>query len=103
MLGHVVLTFRVRAEDGQYAAFCDELDVASCGDTVQDAFRAIEDATLLYLSVLEDNGERERVFAERHVNLLPGEPPETGGEVTVRARPDEYVSPHAVAIPATVT
>ncbi|HLZ68930.1 MAG TPA: type II toxin-antitoxin system HicB family antitoxin [Dehalococcoidia bacterium] len=62
MLGYVLLTFRVRAEDGQFAAYCDELGVASCGDTVQDAFRAIEEATLLYLNVLnviEDGGERE--------------------------------------------
>jgi|SRR5581483_8524602 len=81
----------MRAEGGQYAASCDEPGVASCGDTVQGAFRAIEEATLLYLNmlnVIEAGGERGRVLAEHDT------------EVTVRARPDEYVSPHAVAIPA---
>lgn len=47
MQGRILVTFRVRAEDGRYAAYCDELGGASCGDTVQGAFRAIEEATLL--------------------------------------------------------
>ena len=100
MHGHILVTFRVRAEDGQYAAYCDELGVASCGDTVQDAFHAIEEATLLYLNVIEEGGELERILAEQNIPLLPGEPAEDAAEVVVRARPDEYVSPHAVVIPA---
>lgn len=71
MQGHILVTFRVRAEDGQYAAYCDELGVASCGDTVQDAFRAIEAATLLYLDVIEAGGDRERICFERGIRFLP--------------------------------
>jgi predicted RNase H-like HicB family nuclease len=100
MLGHVILTFRVHQEDGPYVATCDELELASCGDTIQAAFAAIEDATLLYLRVLEDEGERERVFAERKVQIHPGAPTDHGEEIAVRARLDEYVSPHIIAIPA---
>ncbi len=100
MQGHTLLTFRVRAEDRQYAAHRDELGVASCGAAVQDVFRAIEAATLLYLNVIGAGGELQRVFAEHNIALLPGGPAEPDAEVTVRARPDEYVTPHAVAIPA---
>jgi predicted RNase H-like HicB family nuclease len=65
MQGHILVTFRVRAADGLYAACCDEPGVASCGDAVQDAFRAIEEATLLYLNVIDEGDELERVRRAR--------------------------------------
>ncbi len=79
-------------------ARCVELGVASCGDTIDDAFEAIRDATLLYLTTLEDNGDRERVFADQGVAVIPDAPP-LDREVGVRARPNEVVMPLVLRIP----
>ena len=99
MVGHVVLTFKVHEEDGQYVSRCEELGVASCGDTIQEAFDSILDATLVYLDTLQDEGERERVFAERGIEVIPGAPPTDAGEIALKARPNEYVSPQTIPIP----
>ncbi|MGH2584193.1 MAG: type II toxin-antitoxin system HicB family antitoxin [Dehalococcoidia bacterium] len=100
--GYILLTFKVHEEDGQYVSECDELGVASCGDTIQEAFDAIEDAVTSYLETLEEEGERERVFAERGIRILPGDLPLDGVEVQVRVPPNEYVSPHPMRVPTDV-
>lgn len=65
--GHIVRTFRVHEEDGRYVSVCDELDVPSCGDTIDEAFENLADAVTLYLNTLDDAGESERVFTERNI------------------------------------
>lgn len=97
--GYILLTFKVHEEDGQYVSECDELGVASCGDTIQEAFDALEDAVTLYLETLDEEGERDRVLAERGIHIVPGDLPLDGDEVQVRVRPNEYVSPHLVRVP----
>ena len=62
--GYIILTFKVHAEDGQYVSECPELGVASCGDTIDKAFKAVQDATAVYLETLTDEGETERVMTE---------------------------------------
>lgn len=99
-MSYAILTFRVHREDGQYVSECIELGVASCGDSLDDAFEAILDATELYLETLGDEGERERVFLERGIRLLPGEPPAGAEEISITARLREYVLPAAVRVPA---
>lgn len=100
--GYIVVTLKAYQEGNQYVSECPELDVASCGDTLDEAFRNVEDALLLYLKTIEKLGERERVFKERGIEVRSGAPPARGEEVQVRARPDEFVSPHAVPLPSTV-
>lgn len=97
--GYIVLTLGVYEEDGQFVSECVELDIASCGDTLDEAFKNIREAVAIYLDTLEQEGERERVFGERGIGVHPGEPPEDI-EVPVSARPHEYVSPELVPIPA---
>jgi predicted RNase H-like HicB family nuclease len=97
--GYIVLTLKVHEEDGQYVSECVELGVASCGETIDEAFDAIKDATAVYLTTLEDEGELEGVLAERGVRVVPGEPPEDGREVQVTARLREYVSLQTVPLP----
>src|SRR6266540_1619864 len=99
-LGHVLLTLKVRREGDQYVSECIELGVASCGKTIDGAFAAIKDATSLYLQTLHDEGELERVLAERGVAITPGEPHENGREIQVTARPREYVSAELLVVPA---
>ena len=97
-VGYVILTMRVREEDGRYVSECTELGIASFGDTIDQAFEAIRDATALYLNTLEDEGERDRVFAEAGIDIFLGPPPIKGRPVHLTARPREYVSPETLPI-----
>ena len=69
MEGTVALTFVVEREDDQYVALCPQLDVASQGDSIEDAVAHLENAVLLYLDVIEEDGERERIFRERGIQI----------------------------------
>jgi predicted RNase H-like HicB family nuclease len=99
-IGYLDLTMKVYREDDQYVSECIELGVASCGDSVDEAFDAVSEAVTLYLEVITEDGELERILRERGLELHQGEPPEDGPEVPVRARPREFVSPRQVRIPA---
>ena len=70
-LGYVLLTHVVEEADGQYAAYCPELDVATCGDTIEEAFANLEDAVVVHLDALEEVGTREEVFNARHIEVHP--------------------------------
>lgn len=96
---HILLTLRVYREGGQYVSICDELDVASCGGTIDEAFANVIEAVEVYLDTLDDVGELERTLAERSLSINLG-PPRGGDPVRVDARPDEYVSPHQMRVPA---
>lgn len=66
---YIRLTFRVSAEDGQYASYCDELGTASCGDTVEEALANLNEAVTLHLETLEELGERGRFLRERGIRV----------------------------------
>lgn len=99
LVGHIRPTFRAYREDDQWVSECRELDTASCGDTVDEAFDALLDATLVYLQTLEEIGELAHVLKERNVEVVPGAPEDDIEQVSIPARPNEIVSPHRLAIP----
>lgn len=100
---YILVTYRVHPdEDGQFGAECVELGVRSCGDSVGEAFDAIAEATLLYLNSLERHGERARVFSERGVTIIPGDPPGAADERNVTLRPSEYLHTDTIRLPASV-
>ena len=66
---YIIVTFRIYPEDDQFVSICEELGTASCGDTLDEASRNLEEAVLLDLNTLEDIGERERFFRERNIRL----------------------------------
>jgi len=59
------LSVFVRKEGSQYASWCPELDVASCGDTMEEACNNLDDAVDLYLDTLLAEGELLDVLGER--------------------------------------
>ncbi len=65
----IALTLEVEREDDQYVSLCPELDVASYGETIEDAMTRLRDAVALYLDTIERDGERERVFRERGIEI----------------------------------
>ncbi|MGH8908159.1 MAG: type II toxin-antitoxin system HicB family antitoxin [Egibacteraceae bacterium] len=85
-LQRLPLTFRAYAEADAFVGLCDELAVASAGDTPAEAIEMVIEATLLYLDTIEELGERRRVFAERGLSLEPATSSrQTGGPVDVHA------------------
>ncbi len=59
------LSILVRKEGRQYSSWCPELDVASCGDTIEEASENLQDAIDIYLTTLAEEGELQKVLEER--------------------------------------
>lgn len=93
----IVLTIKIHQEDGYFVAECEELGVPSFGTSHEDALEAIRDAVKLYVNTLEFEGERERVFAEKGIELIPAERL-SDHTVSVRAHADECVIPKAFPV-----
>ena len=72
--GYVVLTGYTEPEDDGFNAYCPELGVATCGDTVEEALDGLQDALEVYIAGLVEIGELEQVFAARGVALQSGPP-----------------------------
>lgn len=98
--GYIVVTFHVHEEDGQFASVCPELGTASCGDTVDEAFRNIKEATIQYLDAIEASGERERIFRRRNIPVYPGVPED---KRTVSASDKDFVSSNVLPLVTALT
>ena len=73
--GYINLEFVIRKEEHQYSSWCPDLDIASCGDTPEEAVENLKDAIALYLDTLEEEGERKEVFKERGIKVKPTDEP----------------------------
>lgn len=73
----IQLSSLVRKEGNQYASWCPEFDVASCGDTIEEACYNLDDAIDLYFDSLLEEGELFQVLEERGFKLS-GDFEETG-------------------------
>ena len=67
--GVIVLTGTVDKEDGQFVSYCRELGTASCGDTIDEALRYLEEAIDVHLEALEETGELLRFLRERNTRI----------------------------------
>jgi len=65
----IELSAWTRKEDGQYSSWCPELDIASCGNTAEQAVSNLDEAIQLYLATLAEEGELLTVLGGR--GLLP--------------------------------
>ncbi len=97
--GYILLTFRVYPEGHQWVSECIELGTTSCGDTIEEALANIKDATVLYLSTIDSNSSRDRIFRDRGIEIVHGEAPQLA-EVRGRARPNELLSPYVHVVAA---
>lgn len=95
---YIVVTLRIWEENNHFVSECPEFDVASCGDTIDEALKNIKEATLLYLNTIEEKGERQRIFHERNIRMHHVEPPKSR---TVDVRLNEFVSTLITQVPAT--
>jgi predicted RNase H-like HicB family nuclease len=59
----------VRKEGNQYASWCPELDVASCGRSIEEACKNLNDAVSCMLDAYQENGELKEFLANRGIHL----------------------------------
>jgi predicted RNase H-like HicB family nuclease len=67
---YIIVTYIVKPDEDQYAAYCPELGTASCGDTIEEALDNIKDAVSLHIETLKELGDLERFLAGRGVKPL---------------------------------
>ena len=63
--GYVVLTGYTEAEDDGFNAYCPELGVATCGDTVAEVLDGLQDALEVYIADGADLGNPGAGLSER--------------------------------------
>lgn len=68
--GYVVVEIVVTKEGKQYSSWCPNLDIASCGDSPEEAIINVGDALELYLETLEEEGKRSQVFEEKGIKIV---------------------------------
>ncbi len=61
------LTGIIGREDGGYVALCPELDIASQGETVEDASRNLREALELFFETASESEVAERLQSEVYV------------------------------------
>ncbi len=57
MTKELILNVVVRKEQGRYSSWCPELDVASQGDTIEEARQNLQEAVELHVETMVENGE----------------------------------------------
>ena len=67
--GYIAVGMVVTREGKQYSSWCPELDIASCGNTPEEAVENLGDALELYVDTLKEDGELELVFREKGIRV----------------------------------
>ncbi|MBI4980602.1 type II toxin-antitoxin system HicB family antitoxin [Candidatus Woesearchaeota archaeon] len=62
MVKELILTVVVRKEQGRYSSWCPELDVASQGDTIEEARQNLQEAVELHVEAMMENGDAEELM-----------------------------------------
>ena len=103
--GYVVLTGYTEPEDDGFNAYCPELGVATCGDTIEEALDNLGDALELQLLELADIGRLERDFRENGVTVKAAPLPAGSVDalVPVGKTMRVYVLPVPAPVPVPVT
>ena len=74
-VGYIAVEIVVTKEGNQYSSWCPELDIASCGNSPEEAVKNLGDALELYLNTLEQEGERKQIFKERELRIVSVDEP----------------------------
>ena len=67
---HLQLTAIIEREDDGYVALCPEIDVASQGDTIDEARQNLREAVELFFESASDAEVKQRLSGDRHVETL---------------------------------
>jgi predicted RNase H-like HicB family nuclease len=64
------LTGLVKQEDDLYSALCLELDIASCGETEEEAISGLQDAIETYVQYMLDEGRENEIYRPVPIDAL---------------------------------
>ena len=98
--GYVVLTGYTEPEDDGFNAYCPELGVATCGDTIEEVLDGLQDALEVYIAGLLEIGDLARVFAARGVAIQSG--PTAADKATASASLGNAVRVYTLPVSALV-
>jgi predicted RNase H-like HicB family nuclease len=65
----IYLTHVIYEDEDMYTAICPELDIASCGESIEEADKSLTEAIGLYLNSCEELGWLENIFRERNITV----------------------------------
>ena len=65
----IYLTHAIYKDDDLYTAICPELDIASCGESIEEADKSLTEAIGLYLNSCEELGWLENILRERNITV----------------------------------
>src|SRR4051812_16959019 len=98
--GYITLTLRVEAaSEGGYVSRCPELEIASQGESIDEALENIKEAVTTLLDTLSEMGEADTFFSSHKIKLQRDPPRQAQPQVHT----GEVVSVLAALIGSKVT
>ena len=68
-MGETITATLIWKEGNVYVSYCPQLDVSSCGDTVEDARKMLKEAVRLFLEEAEKKGTLQDILEESGYHL----------------------------------
>ena len=62
MAKELIVTVVIKKEQGKYTSWCPELDVASQGETLEEARMNLQEAVELHVETMIDNGDLQELL-----------------------------------------
>ncbi len=69
MTKELILTVVIKKESGKYSSWCPELDVASQGDTVEEARKNLKEAVESHVETMIKNGDVKELLEKLGMSL----------------------------------
>jgi predicted RNase H-like HicB family nuclease len=101
--GYIVVNVVVEPDDGQFEAYCPDLDVSSFGDSREEAVNNAGDAILLHLGALAAHGEISEELDRRGVRIYADVPEQISLKANVRPGGSVTSFTAPIAAPTLVT
>ena len=100
--GYVVLTGYTEPEDDGFNAYCPELGVATCGDTIEEVLDGLAEAIEVYLEDWDDSDDLARMLRENGVAIETGPRPNDSVKASVPVGKTVRVYGQTIPVPAPV-
>lgn len=73
----LVLKIQIAKEGGTFIAYAPELDISSCGHTLMEAEKNLQEAVQLFIETAREHGTLEEIleesgFIKKHDSILEG-------------------------------
>lgn len=73
---YIVLSEKIKEEGpGLFSAFCSELDIATCANSMDEVVQKLHYTVLMVLNTAEAKGDISQYLKEKGVKVYPGTPP----------------------------